>query len=44
VGTPEVLNGSSRDLLNFGYIPEFVGRLPMITVLAELTEDQLVAI
>src|SRR5206468_8660631 len=26
------------------FIPEFIGRLPMVTVLAELTEDQLVAI
>ncbi|HTL55359.1 MAG TPA: ATP-dependent Clp protease ATP-binding subunit ClpX [Candidatus Limnocylindrales bacterium] len=33
-----------EDLLNFGFIPEFVGRLPMVTVLAELTENQLVAI
>jgi ATP-dependent Clp protease ATP-binding subunit ClpX len=33
-----------EDLLNFGFIPEFVGRLPMVTVLAELTEDQLVSI
>ena len=33
-----------EDLLNFGFIPEFVGRLPMVTVLAELTESQLVAI
>ncbi len=33
-----------EDLLRYGFIPEFVGRLPMITVLAELTEDQLVAI
>jgi ATP-dependent Clp protease ATP-binding subunit ClpX len=33
-----------EDLLGFGFIPEFVGRLPMVTVLAELTEPQLVAI
>ncbi len=33
-----------EDLLSFGFIPEFVGRLPMLTVLAELTEDQLVSI
>jgi ATP-dependent Clp protease ATP-binding subunit ClpX len=33
-----------EDLLSFGFIPEFVGRLPMVTVLAELTEDQLVSI
>ena len=33
-----------EDLLSFGFIPEFVGRLPMVTVLEQLTEDQLVAI
>ncbi len=33
-----------EDLLAFGFIPEFVGRLPMVTILAELTEDQLVSI
>jgi len=33
-----------EDLLGFGFIPEFVGRLPMVTVLAELTEAQLVSI
>jgi ATP-dependent Clp protease ATP-binding subunit ClpX len=33
-----------EDLLGFGFIPEFVGRLPMVTVLAELTEPQLVSI
>ena len=33
-----------EDLLAFGFIPEFVGRLPMLTVLGQLTEDQLVSI
>jgi ATP-dependent Clp protease ATP-binding subunit ClpX len=33
-----------EDLLSFGFIPEFVGRLPMVTVLEELTEAQLVSI
>jgi len=33
-----------EDLLNFGFIPEFVGRLPMVTVLHELTELQLISI
>jgi ATP-dependent Clp protease ATP-binding subunit ClpX len=33
-----------EDLLSFGFIPEFVGRLPMVTVLAELTEQQLVSV
>lgn len=30
------------DLLRYGFIPEFVGRLPIVAALAELTEDQLV--
>src|SRR5439155_12162258 len=33
-----------EDLLSFGFIPEFIGRLPMVTVLSELTEPQLVSI
>ena len=33
-----------EDLLAFGYIPELIGRLPMVTVLEELVEAQLVAI
>ncbi len=33
-----------EDLLTYGYIPEFVGRLPMVTVLEELNESQLVSI
>ena len=33
-----------QDLLNFGFIPEFVGRLPVVTTLAELTEDQMISI
>jgi ATP-dependent Clp protease ATP-binding subunit ClpX len=33
-----------EDLIGFGFIPEFVGRLPMVTVLEQLTEDQLVSI
>ncbi len=30
-----------EDLLSYGFIPEFIGRLPMVTVLEELTIDQL---
>ena len=30
-----------EDLLSYGFIPEFIGRLPMVTVLEELTLDQL---
>jgi ATP-dependent Clp protease ATP-binding subunit ClpX len=33
-----------EDLISFGFIPEFVGRLPMTTALEELTEEQLVSI
>ena len=33
-----------EDMLGFGFIPEFIGRLPMVTTLAELTEDQLVTV
>ncbi len=33
-----------EDLISFGFIPEFVGRLPMTTVLHPLTEEQLTAI
>jgi ATP-dependent Clp protease ATP-binding subunit ClpX len=33
-----------EDLISFGFIPEFVGRLPMTTVLEELTEPQLISI
>jgi ATP-dependent Clp protease ATP-binding subunit ClpX len=33
-----------EDLLNYGFIPEFIGRLPVLTTLAELTEEQLVSI
>jgi ATP-dependent Clp protease ATP-binding subunit ClpX len=33
-----------EDLLSFGLIPEFIGRLPMISVLDELSEEELVAV
>ena len=33
-----------EDLLAFGLIPEFVGRLPVVATLDELNEDQLVSI
>ncbi len=33
-----------EDLITFGFIPEFVGRLPMVTVLEQLTQEQLVSI
>jgi ATP-dependent Clp protease ATP-binding subunit ClpX len=37
-------NVEPEDLLSYGFIPEFIGRLPMVTVLDELNESQLVAI
>ena len=41
----EVLRHSEpEDLLRFGMIPEFVGRLPVVTALDPLTEDELVCI
>jgi ATP-dependent Clp protease ATP-binding subunit ClpX len=33
-----------EDLLSFGLIPEFIGRLPMISVLDELSEEELVSV
>jgi ATP-dependent Clp protease ATP-binding subunit ClpX len=43
--TQEVLKRvEPEDLLTFGFIPEFVGRLPVFSVLDELTEDDLVRI
>ncbi len=33
-----------EDLLSFGLIPEFIGRLPMISVLDELSEEELVCV
>ena len=34
----------SEDLLKFGLIPEFIGRLPILTALEKLTEEDLVRI
>ncbi|MGQ9858835.1 MAG: ATP-dependent Clp protease ATP-binding subunit ClpX [Thermodesulfobacteriota bacterium] len=34
----------AEDLIEFGMIPEFVGRLPIVAVLDELTEEHLVSI
>lgn len=35
---------SPEDLLSFGLIPEFIGRLPIISALDDLTEEQLVEV
>jgi len=41
----ELLNNvTPDDLLKFGYIPEFVGRLPMLATLSELDEEAMVQI
>jgi ATP-dependent Clp protease ATP-binding subunit ClpX len=43
--TPETLrNTEPEDLLSFGMIPEFIGRLPIVTALDALSEDELVLI
>lgn len=33
-----------EDLLGFGLIPEFIGRLPVVSVLSELSEDDLISV
>jgi len=38
------MNVESEDLLRFGLIPEFIGRLPVVTMLNELTEEEMVKI
>ena len=38
------LQVESEDLIRFGLIPELVGRLPVVTTLAELNEDDLIRI
>ncbi len=38
------MNVEPEDLLKFGLIPEFIGRLPVVTRLEELTEEELVRI
>ena len=41
----ELLNNvTPDDLLKYGYIPEFIGRLPMLATLNELDEDAMVQI
>ena len=45
VNVGEVLHGvEPEDLIKFGLIPEFVGRLPVVATLEELDEDALVSI
>ena len=40
----EALDVRPEDLIKFGLIPEFTGRLPILTAMAQLTEDQLVRV
>jgi len=43
--TGEILQGTEpEDLLKFGLIPEFVGRLPVVATLTDLDEDALIDI
>ena len=45
VPTSEVLRFTEpEDLLSFGMIPEFIGRLPVVTALDPLSEDEMVSI
>ena len=39
-----IIQVQPEDLIRFGMIPEFVGRLPVVATLHELTEDELVKI
>jgi ATP-dependent Clp protease ATP-binding subunit ClpX len=41
---PETMNVEPEDLLKYGLIPEFIGRLPLVVQLQELTEDDLIHI
>ena len=43
-GMSAALDVQPEDLIRFGLIPEFVGRLPVITTMSEVTEDDLVRI
>lgn len=42
VNSDILLDVQHTDLISYGLIPEFVGRLPVLVALQELTEDQLV--
>ena len=41
---PRAPRFETEDFIEFGLIPEFVGRLPVVTTLDELTEDALVRV
>lgn len=42
--TENISNVSADDIIKFGLIPEFVGRVPVVATLQELDEDALVSI
>jgi ATP-dependent Clp protease ATP-binding subunit ClpX len=39
-----IMHTEPEDLLGFGMIPEFIGRLPVVTALSQLSEDELMMI
>ena len=39
-----LLQAEPEDLIKFGLIPEFIGRLPVVATLSELSEDALIQI
>jgi ATP-dependent Clp protease ATP-binding subunit ClpX len=41
---PETMNIEPEDLLKYGLIPEFIGRIPLVVQLQELSEDDLIHI
>lgn len=41
---PETMNVEPEDLLKFGLIPEFIGRIPLVVQLQELSEEDLIHI
>ena len=43
-GSVAALDVRPEDLVKFGLIPEFTGRLPVVTTMKELTEDDLVRV
>ena len=43
-GAGTIAEVEPEDLIRFGLIPEFIGRLPVVSTLTELTEDDLVHI
>ncbi len=43
-GVEVIHNVEAEDLVKFGLIPEFIGRLPMIATLSELDQDALIQI